>query len=312
MSTLRSAGHERRGQERPDVRFLLRAPFFRMMVKIFLFDEHNCCVAANGSLTTGSDGCSEQHIGQRISQILGRADASIETAFERVRGTGEAVRSLELSLEAPSGERKLWSVDVFPACNTLEHERWVGLAFTEVTRTNELRIRLSALSTRLEMTASDGDSEPFEYPRRFAEVFERSVRLLHHSMSVRRRVSQTWVASSLRRGAWYSPHMRPLEVLHPEETHETTETHAGTAPETGTIPKGLPLEDTARGERPSHREMEVVKLLAEGKSNKEIGTILQLSTRTVETYRARIMIKLNVHSVAEVVRYAVRSGLVEA
>src|SRR5262249_14652402 len=136
--------------------------------------------------------------------------------------------------------------------------------------------------------------------------FERSVRLLHHSMSVRRRVSQTWIASSLRRGVWFSPHVRPVDTLAANETMETQ------AEPVAEIPKTPSVEETVGGARPSHRELEVVKLVAEGKSNKESGAMLKLSTRTVETYRARIMIKLNAHSVAEVVRYAVRNGLVEA
>ena len=64
-------------------------------------------------------------------------------------------------------------------------------------------------------------------------------------------------------------------------------------------------------ERPSRRETEVLRLLAEGKVNKQIAAMLNLSTRTVETYRARLMLKLRVHSVAEIVRYAIRTGLVK-
>jgi len=63
--------------------------------------------------------------------------------------------------------------------------------------------------------------------------------------------------------------------------------------------------------RPSRRETEVLRLLAEGKVNKQIAAVLNLSTRTVETYRARLMLKLHVHSVAEIVRYAIRTGLVK-
>jgi DNA-binding CsgD family transcriptional regulator len=57
---------------------------------------------------------------------------------------------------------------------------------------------------------------------------------------------------------------------------------------------------------PSPREREVLHHLAEGKSNKQIGSVLHLSTRTVETYRARLMLKLRIHSTAELVRYAIR------
>jgi len=62
----------------------------------------------------------------------------------------------------------------------------------------------------------------------------------------------------------------------------------------------------------SQRELQVMHLLAEGNSNKEIAAILDLSTRTVEAYRARLMVKLHLHSIAELVRYAVRNNLVKA
>jgi DNA-binding NarL/FixJ family response regulator len=60
------------------------------------------------------------------------------------------------------------------------------------------------------------------------------------------------------------------------------------------------------------RQREVVQLLAEGKSSKEVATILGISTKTVQTHRANLMRKLDCHSVAELVRYAVRNHLVEA
>ena len=57
------------------------------------------------------------------------------------------------------------------------------------------------------------------------------------------------------------------------------------------------------------RERDVLQLLAEGKSNKEIADALSLGTRTVETYRAQIMDKLNIHSVAGLTKFAIRHGL---
>lgn len=61
----------------------------------------------------------------------------------------------------------------------------------------------------------------------------------------------------------------------------------------------------------SLRETEVVQHLAAGRSNKEIAALLRLSTRTVETYRARVMVKLRLHTLADLVRYAVRQRLIE-
>jgi DNA-binding NarL/FixJ family response regulator len=59
------------------------------------------------------------------------------------------------------------------------------------------------------------------------------------------------------------------------------------------------------------REREVLQMLAEGKTNKEIAAVLNLSVYTVDAHRGRIMEKLNVHSINELVRFAVRNGLVD-
>jgi DNA-binding NarL/FixJ family response regulator len=59
------------------------------------------------------------------------------------------------------------------------------------------------------------------------------------------------------------------------------------------------------------RERQVVQLLAEGKSNKEIATKLSISTKTVETHRANLMRKLKLHGLGDLVRYAIRNHLVE-
>jgi DNA-binding NarL/FixJ family response regulator len=57
------------------------------------------------------------------------------------------------------------------------------------------------------------------------------------------------------------------------------------------------------------REREVLQLLAEGKSNKEIASELFVSVKTVETHRHRIMSKLNINNIADLIKYAIREGL---
>lgn len=59
------------------------------------------------------------------------------------------------------------------------------------------------------------------------------------------------------------------------------------------------------------RERQVLRQLAEGKTNKEIGAQLTISARTVETHRARLMRKLNLHSMSELVRYAIRHRIIK-
>jgi RNA polymerase sigma factor (sigma-70 family) len=60
----------------------------------------------------------------------------------------------------------------------------------------------------------------------------------------------------------------------------------------------------------TEREKEILQLVAEGRSNKDVASILNLSTNTVETHRTRIMQKLDLHSTAEIVLYAVRKGII--
>lgn len=65
-------------------------------------------------------------------------------------------------------------------------------------------------------------------------------------------------------------------------------------------------------DRLTPRQREIVQLLAEGKSSKEVAVALGLSVKTAETHRANIMRKLDCHSVSEVVRYAIRNNIIEA
>jgi len=63
--------------------------------------------------------------------------------------------------------------------------------------------------------------------------------------------------------------------------------------------------------RVTAREREIIQLLAEGKSNKEVAAALNISTRTAETHRANIMHKLGLSSLGDLVRYAIRNRIVE-
>jgi DNA-binding NarL/FixJ family response regulator len=81
---------------------------------------------------------------------------------------------------------------------------------------------------------------------------------------------------------------------------------------------GVVLEDYIRSDRKpgptvfsqlSDREREVLQLMAEGKTTKEVAAHLNVSIKTVETHRMNIMTKLDIHSIAELTKYAIREGL---
>jgi two-component system response regulator NreC len=72
-----------------------------------------------------------------------------------------------------------------------------------------------------------------------------------------------------------------------------------------------PAEVNAQLKQLTEREIEILKLISEGLSNKEIGDQLFISHRTVDTHRTNLMKKLDVHNVAGLIRFAIKNGLVE-
>jgi DNA-binding NarL/FixJ family response regulator len=72
----------------------------------------------------------------------------------------------------------------------------------------------------------------------------------------------------------------------------------------GNVPRGVPEEPI------TVREREIIKLIAEGRSSKEIGELLFISSRTVQHHRANIMRKLNVKKTTDLVKYAIQKGYI--
>jgi two-component system NarL family response regulator len=73
--------------------------------------------------------------------------------------------------------------------------------------------------------------------------------------------------------------------------------------------RGKNAPEQPAGDRLGRREREVLQLLAEGHTSPEIGTRLHIATSTVEVHRRNIMRKLELHSIAELTKYAIRNGL---
>jgi DNA-binding NarL/FixJ family response regulator len=76
--------------------------------------------------------------------------------------------------------------------------------------------------------------------------------------------------------------------------------------------KPAPVDGDPSPSRLTPRQREIVQLLAEGKSSKEVAAVLDLSVKTAETHRANIMRRLDCHSVSELVRYAIRNNIIQA
>ena len=79
-----------------------------------------------------------------------------------------------------------------------------------------------------------------------------------------------------------------------------------------TIVQAFLAKDTLPDSPLTDRERQVLQLVAEGKTTKEIASLLGISVKTAESHRSNIMEKLNIHDTAGLVRYAIRSGLIES
>jgi len=88
--------------------------------------------------------------------------------------------------------------------------------------------------------------------------------------------------------------------LSPAVTQGVVDSYVRASPQAGTHPAFATLTD---------REREVLQLLAEGRSTKEMADVLGVSVKTIETHRRNIMEKLSIHSVAELTKYAIREGV---
>lgn len=79
-----------------------------------------------------------------------------------------------------------------------------------------------------------------------------------------------------------------------------------------TIVQAFLLNTEAPGKPISDRERQVLQLVAEGKTTKEIASLLNISVKTAESHRSNLMEKLNIHDTAGLVRYAIRNGLIQS
>lgn len=130
--------------------------------------------------------------------------------------------------------------------------------------------------------------------------------------------SEEYLFQMLRAGAagYVLKKSHPSEMLAAIEAAMRQETYL-----TPSMAKGLVTDYLRRvgegEEEPTYRELtdrerEVLKLIAEGYTNPEIGMLLHISVKTVQAHRSNIMEKLDLHRPAALVRYAIRKGLVEA
>lgn len=261
--------------------------------------------AVNDTLASMNGLPARAHIGKTIHQILGNVGAQIEPAFQHVFETGEPLANFELTAHLPTRAGKgHWVENYYPIKNKSGRVLQVGAIIVEVTKTKGVERALGRLTKQMQQAAEalklhrGIGGQPHHRTNERAELLAGPCELLENCLS------QVRIISELLR-----PPLRLAAVRHQQPVFHS---------EFAQIASGenlLALHDSRwigdlDAERLSHRERQVVRFLAEGKSNKEMAGILNISIRTVETYRARMMLKLDLHSIAELALYAVRNNMI--
>ena len=280
-------------------------------VGVEIYDSNLCCILKNKAFASMGGALPEIHIGKTMRQIFGSCAAQIEPAFQLAWTTGKPVLNVELAFSLPGSPGKTdLIVNFYPIEGACREVRLIAALFFSAAGKRKLQQRLCHLAEKkraLVFAASEYPGEEFtDLTAQSAEMLQKSIDLLQCSMSLRCHLLEMRIATALMYATPYSttPASGPrfLPALPPRaEFEEDRREH----------PEPSRVEEN-EGCIPSPRERQVIQLLSEGKANKEMAAVLELSTRTVEMYRARLMAKLKLHSVAELVRYAVRHHLIEA
>jgi PAS domain S-box-containing protein len=287
-------------------RDLLSALFHSSMVGVGIFDRQFRFRAINDALASMNGIPASEHIGKTIHAVLGSAAAKVQPAFEHVFTSGEPVSNFEVTAELPSRRAKgHWNANYFPIRDHAGEVQRVGAVVLELTQRNDLQAALLRLTDKLchLKYVLSTDPSALKAPSNGCpsahDGLARSVGLLESCLLNVRAISQLLNEAP------------GLATVQPRHSHRHSGLALLQAQELNFASMG-PIEEDREGDNPlSSREREVAALLALGKSNKEIAMMLAISIRTVETHRAKIMLKLDLHSVSDLVRYAVRNQFIQ-
>jgi len=167
----------------------------------------------------------------------------------------------------------------------------VGAVVLELTRGKELEASLRQLTNKIVRVNS-------AFIRPIAGNVARTTKLLESCLSDARTISHLL-------------HSVPfLPIVLPGRTGRILRAKSLDPAATLPFASAYPVERESGCNPLSSREYEVFALIARGRTNKEIAGIMRISIRTVESHRAKVMLKLDLHSVTDLVRYALRNNLI--
>jgi DNA-binding CsgD family transcriptional regulator len=254
----------------------------------------------NGALAAMNGIPAEAHIGKRLRQIVGNVAAKVEPLFEHVLSTGRPICNFELTAHLPTRtEAGNWIQNYYPIRDSSGKVKEVAAIVLEITKRKRLQECIARLTEKSLLVADTLRKEKLPSAGGSTVQAKLLAGLLATCICETERISDLLQPPLLLSAA-----EQGQALFHP--------ILAASDSSTGLSLVGEPSRDAQpKTGRLTERERQVLALVASGKTNKEVAAVCNISARTVETHRARLMLKLDLHSTSELARYAVRAKLVD-
>jgi len=262
----------------------------------FRFGAVNEALAAMNGLPVSS------HIGKKLRYVLGSSASIVEGLVRQVLETGEPILNRELTTKLPSRmEVGHWMETYLPIRDLEDRVTQVAAFVVELTGLRKLEVSLNhvigsllhvsaGLKSELQFLATTGRTSDGT-----AGLLPQAIELIDDCIGYAKSIT----GGSLGYVSADAPNLQA-------DRDEVCRIGAS-KPDASNNGSGEQWRRML-----SQREHQVLKLLADCKSNKEIAGEMNISVRTAETYRARVMMKLELRSIGHVVRFAIRNNIVKA
>jgi DNA-binding CsgD family transcriptional regulator len=281
---------------------LLPALFESPVMGVALLDSQFRFRAINGALAAMNGLPISSHIGKKLRYALGSSAPMVEGPVRQVLQTGEPIFNRELTAKLPGRQEVGHWVETYLPIRELENRVTQVAAFVvEPTGVRNLEISLNqlignllhvgaGLKTELQFLATTGHCSDGS-----SGLLPRAIELIDDCIGYAKGITG--------RSCRYFSADAPSLLLDSDKADRIGVDEADTNIDGGGQHWRRVL---------SQREDEVLKLLADCKSNKEVASKLNISVRTAETYRARVMMKLELPSIGRLIRFAVRENIIKA
>lgn len=290
----------------PDVSLqLLDVIFNSSSIGVAILDRQGRFEAINESLASINRIPPRAHIGKTLRQILGNAAEQPETVFAKALETGKTVSQVHMVAQLPTrNDTGHWILTYRPLLDPSKKKVSICAHVVEITEEIKLKTAIENLIQKLQHAKSstverkkipEPGLDSYDSNRHEAKAaFEAC---LSQAQAISKVLCNRYALSNSSAGSLVT------------NSYDSCLGHLHRLPDSPY--SGSPKAET---DIPIQvltvRETAILKLLLSGKTNKQVATTIGISHRTVEAHRSKIMLKLRVNSLAELVRYAVRNHLI--